>query len=89
LASRFDVPSLPNPEVKNKIAAAAGGKVVGGSSAINGMFFDRPSRFDHAAWAQVGSPEFDSSLHKWDWNGIFPSFKKVEVVLSRLRGTWD
>ncbi|KAF2175443.1 GMC oxidoreductase [Zopfia rhizophila CBS 207.26] len=75
-ASSFNFQSLPNPDVKNKTALVFAGKVVGGSSAVNGMFFDRGSRFDYDAWTQAGSPEFDSSEDKWNWNGIFPYFKK-------------
>jgi choline dehydrogenase len=41
------------------------------------MVFDRPSRFDFVAWARAGSPEFDASEHKWDWEGILPYYKKV------------
>jgi choline dehydrogenase len=63
--------------MKNKTAAVLTGKTVGGSSAVNGMVFDRPSRFDHDAWAQASSPEFDASEHEWNWDGIFPYFKKV------------
>ncbi|KAF2827698.1 GMC oxidoreductase-like protein [Ophiobolus disseminans] len=72
----FTFQSLPNPEVRNKTAFVFAGKTVGGSSAVNGMYFDRPSRFDHDAWAEAGSPEFDTSEHKWNWEGIFPYFKK-------------
>ena len=53
------------------------GKVVGGSSAVNGQFFDRGSPADYAAWTAAGSPEFDASGIKWDWDGLFPFFKKV------------
>ena len=63
--------------MNNKTAAVTIGKTVGGSSAVNGMAFDRPSRFDHEAWAKVSSPYFDASEYKWDWDGIFPYFKKV------------
>lgn len=77
LASAWTFSSLPNPEVDNKTASLLVGQLVGGSSAINGMFFDRGSRFDFDAWAHAGSPEFDSSAHKWDFNGIFPYFRKV------------
>lgn len=66
--------SLPNPEVKNKTATVLAGRVVGGSSAVNGMFLDRGSRFDHEAWSRTGSPEFDASGIRWDWDGIFPFF---------------
>jgi choline dehydrogenase len=61
----------------NKTAAVWAGQVVGGSSAANGMVFDRGSRFDFDAWAQAGSPEFDSSDDKWNWDGMFSHFKKV------------
>jgi choline dehydrogenase-like flavoprotein len=76
-ASTWAFESLPNPDVKNKTAVVLVGKVVGGSSAVNGMFFDRPSSFDFEAWHQAGSPEFDSSEDKWDWDGIFSYFKKA------------
>lgn len=73
----FSLQSLPNVLMNNKTAAVTIGRTVGGSSAVNGMAFDRPSRFDHEAWAKVSSPYFDASEYKWDWDGIFPYFKKV------------
>lgn len=90
LASGWSFSSLPNPEVKNLTAFVKVGQVVGGSSCINGMFFDRGSRYDFDAWTQAGSPEYDSSQYKWDWDGIFPYFKKVSVgfyVFSGRRAT--
>ena len=68
--------------MNNKTAFLKIGKVVGGSSAVNGMFFDRGSQHDFDAWArtQAGSPDFDSSPHKWDFNGLFQYFKKVSTV---------
>ena len=77
MAGRWTLQSLPNPEIKNKRADAAAGKVVGGSSAINGMYFDRPSRFDYEAWQQVGRPEWDEHRDQWDWKGVSPFMKKV------------
>jgi choline dehydrogenase len=74
----------PNPLVKNKTGIVLIGKTVGGSSAVNGMFFDRPSRFDYDAWAKVSSPYFDQSEHKWDWDGIFPYYKKVKSSKSGI-----
>jgi choline dehydrogenase-like flavoprotein len=76
-ASRWTFSSLPNPEVNNKTALVVAGQVVGGSSVVNGMFFDRPSRFDHDSWTEAGGREFESSGIKWNWEGIFPYFKKV------------
>jgi choline dehydrogenase len=76
----FNYQSLPNMDVNNKTASVLTGKTVGGSSAINGMFFDRPSRFDLDAWAKATSPEFDASDHKWSWEGVFPYYKKVRKL---------
>jgi choline dehydrogenase len=76
-ASRFAFESLPNPEVNNSTASVFAGKVVGGSSAINGQFFDRGSRYDYDAWGELGSPEFDTSEEKWSWETLLPFFKKV------------
>jgi choline dehydrogenase-like flavoprotein len=69
--------SLPNPDMGNTTAFVQAGQVVGGSSAVNGMFFDRGSRFDYDAWTEVGGSEFALSKNKWNWSGIFPFFKKV------------
>ncbi|KAL2257108.1 hypothetical protein VTK26DRAFT_654 [Humicola hyalothermophila] len=69
--------SLPNPDMGNRTASVQAGQVVGGTSAINGQFFDRGSRFDYDAWAEVGGVEALQSPVKWNWDGIFPYFKKV------------
>jgi choline dehydrogenase len=47
------------------------GKVLGGTSSINGMVYTRgvPSDYDH--WRQLG-------CEGWDWAGVLPFFKKAE-----------
>lgn len=92
----FNFQSLPNSHVNNKTALVLAGQTVGGSSSVNGMAFDRPSRFDHDAWAAVNSPAFDASSHKWDWDGIFPYFKKsvtftepLPETVQKYGYTWD
>jgi choline dehydrogenase-like flavoprotein len=47
------------------------GKVLGGSSSINGMIYVRgqPEDFDH--WAQLGN-------RGWDWDSVLPYFKQAE-----------
>ncbi len=77
LATTWEFNSLPIPAVENKTALVFVGQVVGGSSAVNGQFFDRGTVHAFDAISQAGSPEFDSSPYQWDWNGIFPFFKKV------------
>ena len=49
------------------------GMAVGGSSAVNGMVFDRASRADYDAWEALGNPG-------WGWEGLFPYFKKVSSL---------
>ncbi|KAF2873232.1 hypothetical protein BDV95DRAFT_490607 [Massariosphaeria phaeospora] len=92
----FSFQSLPNSEVKNRTAVVLAGQTVGGSSAVNGMFFDRGSRFDYDAWARAGSPEFDASEHKWDWQGLFPYFRKSVTftephpdIVEKYGYSWD
>ncbi len=71
--------SLPNPEMANSSAFVQVGQTVGGSSAVNGMFFDRGSRFDYDAWTEAGGKEFEKAKVKWNWAGLFPFFKKVSI----------
>jgi choline dehydrogenase len=78
-AGSWNFNSLPNPEVNNKTALVLAGQTVGGSSAINGQYFDRGSKYDYEAWAQVSSPEFDSSTIKWNWESLYPYFKKARM----------
>ncbi len=79
-ATAWTFSSLPNPEVNNKTAFVQAGQVVGGSSAVNGMFFDRPSRFDLDSWAEVSGPEYAS----WRWQKVFPFYKKAGILCSSL-----
>ncbi|KAK4097968.1 GMC oxidoreductase [Parathielavia hyrcaniae] len=88
--------SLPNPDMNNQTAFVMAGQVVGGSSATNGQFFDRGSRFDYDAWLDVGGLEFAAKSIKWDWNGILPYFKKSvtftepsQAVAQQYNYTWD
>lgn len=83
-AATWSFNSLPNPDMANTTAFVKAGQVVGGSSAVNGMFFDRGSRFDYDAWTEVGGPEFEQSNDKWDWEGIFPFFKKVSADIGHV-----
>ncbi len=91
-ATAWNVISQPVPDFKNKTAFVRAGQVVGGSSAINGMFFDRPARQDHDAWADAVGHEGE----KWDWNSIYPFFKKSvtftppsATVAQQYGFTWD
>ncbi|OSX63021.1 hypothetical protein POSPLADRAFT_1121407, partial [Postia placenta MAD-698-R-SB12] len=46
------------------------GKMLGGSSGINGMATNRASRVEYDTWSEF-APEND-----WTWDGLLPYFKK-------------
>lgn len=47
------------------------GRVIGGTSAVNGMCANRGLPSDYNAWAERGA-------NGWDWDGVLPFFKKLE-----------
>ncbi|KAG8689296.1 hypothetical protein FRC11_003307 [Ceratobasidium sp. 423] len=63
--------SVPQANVNNRVLDLPRGKILGGSSAINVMVFDRASKVEYDAWAKLGNPG-------WDWNGLLPNMKAAE-----------
>ncbi|HEX7006570.1 MAG TPA: GMC family oxidoreductase N-terminal domain-containing protein, partial [Alphaproteobacteria bacterium] len=47
------------------------GKVLGGSSSINGMLYVRGQSADYDGWAQMGA-------RGWSWDEVLPYFRKSE-----------
>src|ERR671933_645844 len=61
----------------------ARGKVLGGSSSINGMIFQRGNPLDYERWAA------DPGMQTWDYAHCLPYFKRMENCLadgSEVRG---
>ena len=58
----------PDPGVNNRAILYPRGRVVGGSSSINGMIYVRgqPEDFDH--WGQLGN-------RGWSWDDVLPVFQ--------------
>ncbi|CAE6351120.1 unnamed protein product [Rhizoctonia solani] len=63
--------SVPQANVNNRVLDLPRGKILGGSSAINIMVFDRASKVEYDAWAKLGNPG-------WDWDGLLPNMKAAE-----------
>jgi choline dehydrogenase len=61
----------PEPELHDRAIAWPRGKVVGGSSAINGMVYIRGQREDFEDWEAAGAVG-------WGWSGVEPYFKRLE-----------
>ncbi|KAF3929267.1 hypothetical protein AA313_de0206609 [Arthrobotrys entomopaga] len=67
----WDFHTVPQTSVNGQIFAHPRGKVLGGSSAINFMFWTHASRKDIDNWGLLGNAG-------WSWNALKPYFKKSE-----------
>jgi choline dehydrogenase-like flavoprotein len=61
----------PEPQLNGRRIAQPRGKVLGGSSSINGMIQIRGQAGDFDHWRQLG-------LEGWDWDAVLPYFKRHE-----------
>jgi choline dehydrogenase len=61
----------PEPELNNRRIFQPRGKVLGGSSSINGLIYLRGQRQDWDLWRQLGNPG-------WSFDDVLPYFKKSE-----------
>ena len=68
--------SEPEPRMHNRRIAQPRGKVLGGSSAINGMIYIRGNAMDYEKWAR------EKGLENWDYAHCLPYFRKFETRLS-------
>ncbi|MGK5115191.1 choline dehydrogenase [Geodermatophilus sp. CPCC 205506] len=64
--------SGPEPELGGKVIDEKAGKVIGGSSSINAMIFNRGNPMDYDGWAADGLPD-------WDFARCLPYFRKMET----------
>jgi choline dehydrogenase len=61
----------PVPEMNNRRIPWPRGKVLGGSSAINGLIYIRGQRQDFDLWRQLGNTG-------WSYDDVLPYFRKAE-----------
>lgn len=52
----YNITSVPQPGINNRTYSVLAGAVIGGGSAVNGLFFDRGSAADYNAWEDLGNP---------------------------------
>ncbi len=68
--------SEPEPFMHGRRIFHARGKVLGGSSSINGQIFQRGNPLDYERWAA------DPGMETWDYAHCLPYFKKMETALA-------
>jgi choline dehydrogenase len=68
--------SEPEPHMFGRRITAGRGKLLGGSSSINGMIFQRGNPLDYERWAA------DPGMQDWDFAHCLPYFKRMETCLA-------
>jgi choline dehydrogenase len=67
--------SEPEPYMNGRRIYHARGKVLGGSSSINGMIFQRGNPLDYERWAA------DPGMESWNYAHCLPYFRRMETCL--------
>jgi choline dehydrogenase len=68
--------SEPEPNLHGRRVYHARGKVLGGSSSVNGMIFQRGNPLDFERWAT------EPGMAEWDFAHCLPYFKRMETCLA-------
>jgi len=68
--------SEPEPYMHGRRVYHARGRVLGGSSSINGMIFQRGNPMDYEKWGA------EPGLEHWDYAHCLPYFKRMETCLA-------
>ncbi|KPD12235.1 choline dehydrogenase [Phaeobacter sp. 11ANDIMAR09] len=71
--------SQPEPHLDNRELVTPRGKVIGGSSSINGMVYVRGHAGDYNHWAESGAAG-------WSYADVLPYFKRMETWDNRGQG---
>jgi len=75
--------TAPSASLGGRTVAIPQGRVVGGSSSVNGMVYNRGQAADFDTWAQMGN-------HGWGFEDLLPYFKRSETRIGdgddRVRG---
>ncbi|NEI72208.1 choline dehydrogenase [Rhizobium lusitanum] len=66
----------PEPWLNNRSLYWPRGKVLGGTSTINGMIYVRGNRHDYDRWSQFGLPG-------WSYDEVLPAFRRSESHVQR------
>lgn len=70
----WQYPTVPQQHMDGNSRTWPRGKVLGGSTAINGMYIIRASQPEHDSWAGLNDADA-----VWGWDNIFTGMKKAET----------
>ncbi len=70
----WDYRTEPEPELKGRRIYWPRGKVLGGSSAINGLIYTRGQSHDYDHWCRLGNPG-------WGYEDVLPYFRLAEAQI--------
>ncbi|KAG8831945.1 hypothetical protein FRC17_002316 [Serendipita sp. 399] len=73
----YNIPSIPQPGLNNRSEMLTVGKIVGGGTAVNGMFMPRGAKGDYDLWKSLGNPG-------WGWDDLLPYFIKASSFSFQL-----
>lgn len=86
--------TVPQSNLENNEVEWPRGKVLGGSSAINGMYLTRPSEIEINAWQDMLG-DMDGA-ENWSWNNMYAAMKKSQTftppsseIATQAAITWD
>ncbi|KAK1572861.1 GMC oxidoreductase [Colletotrichum navitas] len=71
----WDYKTVPQTAANKKVVAHIRGKQLGGSSAMNFMFWTHPSRRDVDNWGDLGNVA-------WSWDALAPYLRKSEAFVA-------
>ncbi|MGX5849253.1 choline dehydrogenase [Mesorhizobium sp. PL10] len=70
----------PEPHLDGRMIDEKRGRVLGGSTSINAMIFNRGNPHDFDSWAALG-------LAGWGWRDVLPYFKRMETFAEGANDT--
>lgn len=86
--------TVPQPNANNREIFWPRGKVLGGSSAINGLYLTRPGAIEINAWQDMLG-DMDGA-ENWSWDSFYAALKKsetfsppIDAVVQEADISWD
>ncbi|KAF8159179.1 mala s 12 allergen [Crassisporium funariophilum] len=71
--------TVPQPNANGRTMAQPRGRVLGGSSAVNGMYIVRPPDQEINAWHDLIAEDGKDTAAPWAWDAFLGALKKIET----------